>query len=72
MTSITLQPDKITFDGHAGKPEVCKDQEVILPSPFEGAGLSVFFLCPKRDGRKLYETTHWRYEDEKENEFTAF
>lgn len=29
MTIITLQPDRIIFDGHAGKPEVCHSLSAI-------------------------------------------
>lgn len=56
MTSITLQPDKIVFDGHAGKPEVCHGLSAI-------SQMAAGYLAEKKDSRLNIQSGHLEISD---------
>lgn len=51
MTMITLQPDRIVFDGHAGKPEVCHSLSAI-------SQMVAGYLAEKKNSRMHIQDGH--------------
>ena len=51
MTTITLQPDRIIFDGHAGKPEVCHSLSAI-------SQMVAGYLAEKKNSRVRIQDGH--------------
>ncbi len=56
MTTITLQPDKIIFDGHAGKPEVCHSLSAI-------SQMVAGYLAEKKNSRVHIQDGHLEMRD---------